>query len=219
MTFRKSNKIYRIELGGYKPKGKYHLARKTVEKLLKGTVDIFEKVDGGNTGIYKENGNVSLQRKRGVVDYSHPQYSFFLNQWRWDNAQKIIDLPDNTVTYGELMRCKHTIYYNKLPDWFLVFDIYDLTHKQYIPWQDVKQICDSVGLKTVPHIATVKLKNVEELYKYIPIKSKYGDKAEGIVVKNFNKQLMGKWVQPWFVKTVEESKHWQDAPIVLNEVI
>ncbi len=219
MLFRKSNKIYRIELGGYKPKGKYHLASKTVAKLLKGTIDIFEKVDGANTGIYKIDGKISLQRKRGAIDYSHPQYSFFQNEWYWKNINKLEKLPDNIVVYGELMRCKHTIYYNKLPDWFLVFDIYDLKRKRYMHWEDVKKICENVGLNTVPHIATVKIKDVKRLYDYIPLESKYGDTAEGIVVKNSNKQLMGKWVHPWFVKTIEDSKHWQDQPIVLNAVV
>lgn len=217
--FRKFDKIYRIQLGDYRPKGKYHLAIKKVEELLDGLIYIFEKVDGGNSGIYKINNKCYLQKKGSIIDYSHPQYSFFQNEWYWNNKDKLDKLPNNIVVYGELMRCKHTIYYDKLPDWWLVFDIYDLLLKKYLSWEKVKQICDNAGLNTVPFIAKVKIKNIEELTSWIPKISKYGNTAEGIVVKNYDKQLMGKWVYPWFVKTVDESGFWRDKKIEFNKVL
>ena len=52
-TFRKYEKIYRIEMPDYPIKGKYHLAKRVEAKLFKGIVSITEKVDGANTGILK----------------------------------------------------------------------------------------------------------------------------------------------------------------------
>ena len=76
-TYRKYDKIYRIDMPDYPIKGKYHLAKQKEKILFSGKTTILEKVDGANTGIYKINGKVYLQKKGSNVDYSHPQYSFF----------------------------------------------------------------------------------------------------------------------------------------------
>ncbi len=218
-TYRKYDKIYRIEMPNYPIKGKYHLAKSKEDLLFSGNkVTVLEKMDAANTGIYKVNGKVYLQKKGSNVDYSHPQYSFFQNEWYWKNTKKLKQLPNNTVTYGELMRCVHTIKYNKLPDWFLVFDIYDLKKKRYLDWVKVTKICDDIGLSTVPFICEGVVKK-EHLDRYMPTASSYGKVAEGIVVKNYDKQVMGKYVKPEFVKAVEDSEFWRNKKIELNEVV
>lgn len=218
-AFRKFDKIYRIEMPNYPIKGKYHLAKKREKLLFSGNkVALFEKVDGGNTGIYKAKGKTFLQKKGSNIDDSHPQYSFFKNEWYYKNLDKINRLIDNTVTYGELVRCVHTIEYNKLPDWWLVFDIYDLETNTYWPWWQVKEVCDDAGLHTVPFIYEGKVRK-NELDSFMPEKSAYGEIAEGIVVKNYRTQVMGKYVKPFFVKAVNESEFWRNRKIRLNKVV
>ncbi len=204
----------------YPIKGKYYLAKKKEELLFKGKCFVFEKLDGANSGIYRENGKTYLQKKGSNIDYSHPQYSFFSNQWYWLNKCKIERLPDNIVVYGELLRCVHTIKYKNLPDWFIVFDIFDLKNNKYIEWGKVKKICNKAGLSTVPFIYEGIIKNKEHLEKLVPKKSIYGNIIEGIVVKNYNNQVMGKYVKSHFIKTIEETnKHWSKKKIELNKVI
>lgn len=217
-TFRKYEKIYRIEMPDYPIKGKYCLAKKVEEKLFDGAVVITEKIDGACSGIMKCNGQTFLQKKGSGADYSHPQFSFFQNEWYFSNKEKIDGLPDNIVVYGELMRCIHTVEYNKLPDWFLVFDIFDLEQKRYLSWDEIKKICKKAGLFTVPFIYEGKISK-KNLLKYLPEKSKYGDVAEGIVVKNQEHQVRGKYVKPEFVKEVDESEFWRNKKIKLNVVV
>jgi len=200
----------------YPVKGKYHLAKRAEELLFKGPVKIFEKVDGANCGIVKSNNQVSLQKKGDLIDDSHPQFSFFQNQWFWDNKDKIYKLPDEIVVYGELLRCVHTIYYDRLPDWFLVFDIFDLKQNRYLDWDEVINICKKVGLSTVPLISMGKIKKDDLV---IPVKSRFGDMAEGIVVKNYATQVRCKLVKPEFVKTIDESGYWRNKKIKLHRVI
>ncbi len=217
-VFRKYEKTYRIEMPGYPIKGKYHLAKKVEEKLFKGECLITEKTDGANTGIFKKDGKISLQKKGDIVDYSHPQFSYFQNEWYFNNIEKIKKLPDNIVVYGELLRCVHTVYYDKLSDWWLVFDIYDLKQKNYLEWEEVVKICKTAGLHTVPLIYKGKLKK-DDLLKYVPTVSKFGDIAEGIVVKNYEQQVRGKFVKPEFIKAIDNDTFWRNRKIKLNKVI
>jgi len=214
--FRKFDKIYRIEMPDYNIKGKYFLAKKNEELLFKDIVYIFEKIDGANSGIYKQNGIITLQKKGSECDLSHLQYSFFTNEWFFNNQEKLEKLPDNIVVYGELMRCVHTIKYDKLPDWFIVFDIYDLKQDKYLIWEEVERICKECGLHTVPLLFKGKIK--KEKIK-IPNRSMFGDTCEGVVVKSKDFQTRGKYVKPEFVKAVEDSEFWRDRKIVLNKVI
>lgn len=218
-TFRKYEKTYRIEMPNYPIKGKYHLAKKQESLLLKGKVAITEKMDGANTGIYKIKGQTYLQKKGSNIDTSHPQFRFFANEWYYNNKDKIDKLPDNMVYYGELLRCVHTVFYNKLPDWWLVFDIYDLNKQKYLSWDEVVFICKEAGLCTVPFLYEGRLRGKDDLLKLMPTYSKYGDVAEGIVVKNYCQQVRGKFVKQNFLKSIEEIDiHWLDRKIRLNEV-
>lgn len=217
--WRKYEKTYRVKHSQYYVKGKYNLLPSEEKLLLGGTVTITEKMDGANTGLFKRNGQMFLQKRGSLVDDSHPQFKFFKNQWYWNNYEKLEQLPDNTVTYGELMRCTHTIYYDKLPDWWLVFDIYDLKKKQYLPWHEVARICYDIGLSTVPHVFTGNGINRNAISKVMPIQSSFGGRAEGVVIKNYKRQIRGKVVHPEFVKDPSFKRHWSSRRATFNKLV
>ena len=219
-TWRKYEKTYRIQVPQFElPYGKFSLSNKEVQQLLTGYIVITEKMDGANTGFYKRNNKFYPQKRRGNVDDSHEQFKFFRKQWMYNNYEKLENLPDNIVIYGELMKCVHTIYYDKLPDWFLVFDIWDLKKEKYLNWIEVVSICEKAGLFTVPYIGCADQKlSTHELGLLVPKESKYGDIAEGIVIKNYKKQVRGKIVKSEFVKKVDESDHWKKLPIRYNKL-
>ena len=202
----------------YQIKGKYFLAKEKEKLLFDGHCVVTEKIDGANTSISKVDGKVQLCRKLGPIDYSHPQFSFFQNQWYYNNLHKLEQLPNNIILYGELMRCIHTIKYDKLPDWWIVFAGYDLKKELYISYQRVETICHTANLSIVPLIYSGKI-NKEILSKLMPLKSKFGNVAEGMAIFNYENQVFGKYVKPEFVKAVENSKFWKDKKIELNGVV
>jgi hypothetical protein len=117
---------------------------------------------------------------------------YAVSKREWDS------LVPGTIVYGELMFVCHKASYNKLPDWFLVFDVWNT--KQYTPWSDTAALCSLLGLCTVPVISVGNFE-LHNLYGKIPYSSGYGKyPAEGIVVKNYARQLMGKIVKPSFTK-------------------
>ena len=216
--WRKYEKTYRINHKDFYSKGKFLLTPKEEKLLLNGKVIITEKMDGANTGIFKKKGKIFLQKRSGNVDDSHPQFKFFKNQWYWNNYKKIKKIPDNLCVYGELMRCVHTIYYDKLPDWFLVFDVYDLKREEYWSWDKVLDLCNKIGLHTVPFIYEGKV-NKDTLKQLMPKESTYGNIAEGIVVKNYKQQLRGKLVKPSFIKDPSFNKHWSKKTATYNKLV
>jgi hypothetical protein len=151
------------------------------------------------------------------MDDSHEQFKYFKNQWYWQNLDKIQAMPDNMVIYGELMYCTHSIYYDRLPDYWLVFDIFDLRQKRYMTWPEIAGLCQKSGLATVPHIASGHY-TASGVGSLIPKESAYGKLAEGVVVKNYARQLRAKMVWPAFIKTLDESDHWANQTVRYNNL-
>jgi len=217
-TNRKYGKTYRISMPNIKVKGKFMLNPKEEKLLLGGKVYVTEKMDGANSGIYKSNGETFLQKRGGNIDGSHPQYKFF-EQWGYNNFEKIKAIPDNMVVYGELMRCVHTIYYDRLPDWFLVFAMFDLTKGRFLKLSDVSEISRRCGLCTVPVLYEGKT-DKEHLETLLRTESMFGEVSEGIVVQNIRQQIRGKIVKEEFIKSIEDSEcHWSRTNPSFNKLV
>ena len=65
-------------------------------------------------------------RSHTVNSATHAQFS---NLDQWIDAHKAelcrILEPERHILFGEWMRAQHSVFYDKLPDLFLAFDIYD----------------------------------------------------------------------------------------------
>lgn len=217
--FRKYEKTYRIIVPQINIHGKYFLSDSDTKLLLGGKVTVSEKLDGANIGIVRHKDTFRLQKRGSLVGQSeHEQFNFF-RDWSFRNTEKIMSLPKNIVLYGELLRCVHTIHYDRLPDWVCFYAVWHNQYNEYLPWDDVSGIVSEAGLHTVPYICEGHI-NKDELFDLIPQTSQYGsEKAEGIVVWNYRQQLRGKVVREEFVKNMEEDEHWSNKMMTFNEVI
>ena len=217
MKFRKYEKTFRILMPDIDILGKRYLEPEEEKELFNGKVEITEKVDGGIMGIYKDfDGTIYFQKKGSAMDNSHAQYIYFLNQWAMTNYNLIKSLPSGMVYYGELMRCKHSIYYDELPNYVIFFDIYDMKEERYFEYHEMKQLCDTVGFEYVPLIYEGKITAKKHLEWLIPKASRFGTLAEGLVVKNRHNQMRGKIVKEQFIKMMDD--HWRDKPVVFNKL-
>jgi len=91
---------------------------------------IEEKIDGANCGIsLDDDGRVRLQ-SRGHVLVGGPRERHWDLFKRWGHAHAS-DLADHLrgglTIYGEWLYAKHTVFYDRLPHYFLEFDIRDAT--------------------------------------------------------------------------------------------
>jgi len=213
--FRKYEKTYHL----FPVTSKWNLDNTNVKRLLAGSVVIEEKMDGANTGIIRHSKGFSLQKRNSLVGPSvHAQFDFFYNWAYQQNYEKIMSLPEGVIVYGELLYAVHSIYYDRLPDYFLVFDVRQ--GKKWFDYEARKEFCETHGFHMVPLIASGGFTK-EEIKSSVPTQSAYGDTAEGIVVKRYAKHgyFRAKIVRPEFQKMIEEDDtHWSLAPVKRNKL-
>ena len=217
--FKKYEKTFRVQVPQFDVPGKHHLGKKEAKEFLRGRVDIEEKLDGANTGIIRHRSGFHLQKRGSLVGQSeHAQFQYFHH---WANVFKydqIMALPKSVIVYGELMRCVHSIYYDRLPDWFIVFDV--LVKNKWLNRRQKEEFCAQYGFTVVPliHSGFVTL---SELHDFMPTVSAFGDIAEGMTVKRYAKKKYSraKLVWPDFIKRMEEGNHWTKTEMKFNKVI
>jgi ATP-dependent RNA circularization protein (DNA/RNA ligase family) len=218
--FKKYNKTYRIEVPNISIQGKRALSEEEAEQLLSGFLYIEEKLDGANVAIDRREGCFYLQKRGSLIEHrEHPQYQFFIS-WAMKRYSDLLKIPKGFYVYGELMYAVHQIYYDSLPDYFLVFDVFD--GDEWLD-RDTKDVfCREYGFEQVPLLASGKFK-INELYKLVPEQSVFGsEKAEGIVIKKYGKDgyFRAKLVRPEFVdKLNEDDEHWTRKPLRTNKVV
>lgn len=196
------------------------LEAKKKDILLSNAVTIEEKIDGANLGIsFGKSGDLLLQN-RG--QYLLPPFSGqwrILSSWVTAHQEKLFDiLEDRYILFGEWCYAKHSIYYSRLPDWFIGFDIYDTISQKFlaVPLRD--KFLKSAEVASVPKIkyGTFKMDDLPGLLG----KSAFGDDpCEGLYfrydVGNWL-EIRAKYVRPTFVQSI--NKHWRNAPMQKNQI-
>lgn len=140
-------------------------------KNIKGKyIVIEEKVDGANTAIsFNENKELLLQSRGHYLrgGYRERHYDLFK---LWANAHKdeFYDVISNRyIIYGEWLYAKHSIYYDKLPHFFLEFDVYDKVNKVFLDTKSRKELLKDLPIFSVPVLATGTFNKMDDILKYL----------------------------------------------------
>lgn len=190
------------------------------EILLSNVISIEEKIDGANLGIsFGPSGDLLLQN-RG--QYLLPPLS---GQWKtlpsWISAhqEKLFDvLEDRYILFGEWSYAKHSIYYSKLPDWFIGFDIYDIISQKFLSVLSRNKAFKNAEIVPVPEIkyGTFTMDDINRLLG----PSAFGDSpCEGLYFRydvGDWLEIRAKYVRTSFVQSID--KHWGNAPIQKNQI-
>jgi len=108
---------------------------------------------------------------------------------------------------------KHSYEYDwdKIPP-FLGFDVYDLKKEQFIDFKKKHLLFKKLGLPSIESVIGVWGKDITEKSLEIPMSDYADNLAEGIVIKNYKKQIFAKKVSDKFReinrKTFGTSKKW-----------
>jgi hypothetical protein len=123
--------------------------------------------------------------------------------------------------FAEDLHWKHNIFYNKLPvtniPFTVVIDIYDPVLNRYL---GLKWVYLDLTKNETPRVllAGENLK-LDYILPLLETKSAFGDEQiEGVVIKNYDKQLFGKIVNPRFDNEVDDSAHWLRKKRVSNRI-
>lgn len=131
------------------------------------------------------------------------------------------DLPKGWRVCGENLFAKHSIGYETLPSFFMVFGVYD-ENNNALSWDRVEEWCEMLGLSTVP-VLYRGVWDEKAVRARHTAASKFGSKAEGYVVclaegfpyENFGVS-MAKFVRANHVCT---DTHWMNSTVVQNKVL
>lgn len=169
------------------------------------------KMDGENTSIYND-----YIHARSLYPPTHPSQSW-VKKLAGEVGYKLLD---SERICGENLYARHTIPYNDLESYFMVFSIW--TKDLCWEWEDTLSFTKELGLITVPVIYEGKYDKEAILKAYEPYRSTH----EGYVIRTNGPFYyedfacnVAKYVNPEFRQALKENNvHWATAPVVPNQL-
>lgn len=175
-----------------------------------------EKVDGENLGLSMVDGRVMAQSRGSYIELGGMSFRG-LDSWLRPRAARIGDeLGEDLILFGEWCATRHSVPYDALPDWLLVFDVYDRRSGAFWSLEERDLLAESLQLAVVPHLARGRfdLGGLEALLG----ESRIGHAPmEGLVLRQLdNPDNRAKLVRPDFVQAIDE--HWRSQAVVPNRL-
>lgn len=182
---------------------------------------IEEKVDGANLGIsFDSSGNMLAQNRGSYLELPSSGQWRTLQDWLRLRTNVLFDtLNDQFILFGEWCYARHSVFYSRLPDWFLAFDIYDRQSSRFLSVPHRDTLCRTIGVAQVPVIARGRFE-LEELANLIGKSALTDQPAEGIYVRlDSGKWLVqrAKLVCPVFLRSLNE--HWSQFALEPNRLL
>lgn len=152
-----------------------------------------EKLDGANMGVSWTSGPVIRNRnnilKKGYIKKETPAKLQFRSSWNWihEHNKDIQNLSKSLMTpvtvYGEWLYAKHSIYYDRLPDLFIAYDIYIPEDDE---WLSPDKFESEMKQTNIRYIKPTKMtfNDISDVVRVSELTSEYRNGVrEGIVIK------------------------------------
>jgi hypothetical protein len=197
------------------------LAPEAVERLLGEPVVVEEKVDGANVGLSfgSDDGLVLQSRGHVLAGGAHPQ---FHPLFAWAAAREPAlrgFLGRQRILFGEWLFARHTIRYDRLPDYFLAFDLYDRERSAFLDTHARQLTCSQAAVVEVPRLFEGVLGSLDKLVRLLGMSRVADGPAEGLYVRLERGgvlELRGKFVRAGWVPPGEE--HWSHRRLEKNRL-
>ncbi len=131
---------------------------------------IEEKVDGANSAISFGDDNELLLQSRGhylTGGYRERHYNLFKTWANFHKEELFKLLGHRYIMYGEWLYAKHSVYYDKLPHYFLEFDIYDKTSNTFLDTNSRHKMLEGTCIKSVPVLSSGVYHSMDDILKYL----------------------------------------------------
>lgn len=129
-----------------------------------------EKCDGANSAIsFSEEGELLLQSRGHYLTGGYRERHFNLLK-QWANVHRDIFyhvLGNRYIMYGEWMYAKHTVFYDRLPHYFLEFDIYDRDSGIFLDTPSRRKLTEQMPVVSVPVLVERTFSDQKELLDLI----------------------------------------------------
>jgi ATP-dependent RNA circularization protein (DNA/RNA ligase family) len=190
------------------------------DAFLTHEVTVEEKVDGANLGLsFDANGNIRAQNRGAYLHLPGSGQWKKLGEWLARHTDTLFEhLSDRYILFGEWCYAQHSIFYDRLPDWFLAFDIYDREAGRFLNTARRDRLLGEMHIFKVPDIARGRF-TYSEIQKLLSQSKLTNQPAEGIYLRidhgDWLEQL-AKLVRPAFIQAVEQ--HWSHSAIRPNRL-
>lgn len=194
--------------------------------LLACRVTVEEKLDGANLGFSLDAQGRLQAQNRG--QYLHAPFTgqfARIPDWLAQAGDRVelalLDLADNPVIlFGEWCAARHSLGYDSLPDWFLLFDVYDKIQGRFWSVQRRNALAETYGFVTVPCLyqGRATLDQLHAMLQQTPSRYRNGS-LEGVVVRHDSGdwcEARAKLVRPDFTQAIEE--HWSRRRVEWNRL-
>jgi atypical dual specificity phosphatase len=190
-----------------------------------------EKIDGANVGIsLTENYEPRYQNRSHYVSSGYATQWKALDSWWNDNGWAICQLlePEVEILFGEWVWARHSVHYNKLPAYFVAFDIYNKKEGRFVSARVRDQRLDGLGIPVVPRLNERTFSSKEDIIEFLNMTSAYGEgPLEGVYLRIDDSleegnglwhKRRGKIVRSDFIQVIEEGGHWIHRDVERNQL-
>lgn len=209
-------------LGPSAPRDDKVLPADEATEMLAGEVVVEEKLDGANLGIsLGQDGTLRFQNRGHYLTPPYAGQFQWLGTWTARHQDKLRGaLKEHQIVFGEWCAARHSVKYDRLPDWFIMFDVFDRRDDKFASTRRRNALAAQVGLAVVSThirgrttIAELKSRLLQETSRY------RGGPVEGYVIRRESADWLttrAKLVHPDFVQSIGE--HWRRRRIEWNRL-
>ncbi len=202
------------------------LSPREATELLGEEVVVEEKLDGANLGFsLSPEGELRAQNRGQYLQAPHAGQFARLPDWlqlHGDQLQAALveHSPANLMLFGEWCAARHSLDYDHLPDWFLLFDVFERSQGRFWSTPRRNALATTLGLATVPRLLEGRctLAQIKDLLSREHSQFRQGT-LEGIVIRRESAhwcEARAKLVRPDFTQTIGE--HWSRRRIEWNRL-
>lgn len=210
-----------VWLGESAPRGDKLMDAADAKALLRRPAIIEEKVDGANLGLsLGASGRLRAQSRGHCLEPGTGGQ--WRPLWRWlalHEASLVPALKPSLILFGEWCYAEHSVAYDALPDWLLVFDVYDREEGRFWCRERRDALARRASLSVVPFLAEGTF-TIPGLRRRIG-RSQVGEvQAEGVYVRWDDGDWLlarAKIVRPGWVMATDE--HWASRSLKTNSLL
>ncbi len=209
-------------LGASIPRDDKVLTREEADAFLAAPIILEEKVDGANLGVsFDSDGQLRVQNRGGYLDPPFAGQFAGLGHWLDLRQDDLFDaLGAELVLFGEWCAARHSLDYDRLPDWFVAFDVYDRAVGRFWSVPRRNTLATGLTLATVPAIDAGRYSTSALVDLVATATSCFRDgPLEGLYIRRDEGDWLvdrAKLVRSEFVQAIGE--HWRSRAIEKNHL-
>jgi hypothetical protein len=131
---------------------------------------IEEKVDGANAAISFDAAGQLLLQSRGhyLTGGGRERHFNLFKQWAQTIANELWNtLGDRYILYGEWLYAKHTVFYDRLPHYFMEFDLLDLETGRFLSTARRRELLSPLNIPAVRVLHEGGVQSMLQLTRFI----------------------------------------------------